>query len=190
MVLRTKTRVAEKVAVNQRIRAREVRLIGEEEVQLGIVPLREALQIAHEHGLDLVEVAPTAKPPVCRLLDYGKYKYEQTKKERKVKKSQRIGLLREVRFRPKIEEHDLQAKIRTVRKLLEEGNKVRVQVRFRGREVIYPELGWKVLKRVAEALKEEAVASNQMVKDARNIALILSPSSTKKSTKVKTDAKD
>jgi len=89
MVLRTKARVAEKVAVNQRIRAREVRLIGEGEVQLGIVPLGEALQMAREHGLDLVEVAPTAKPPVCRLLDYGKYKYEQTKKERKVKKSQK-----------------------------------------------------------------------------------------------------
>jgi len=125
---------------------------------------------------------------VCRLLDYGKYKYEQTKKERRAKKSQKVGLLKEVRFRPKIEEHDLQAKIRTVRKLLEEGNKVKVLVRFRGREVIYPELGWKVLKKVAEALKEEAVASNQPTKNPRSIALTLSaPSapSAKKSTKVK-----
>ena len=136
MALRVKTGITQKVAVNQRIRARSVRLIGEGEEQLGILPIFEALQIARERGLDLVEIAPTASPPVCRLLDYGKYKYEQTKKERKVRKSQRVGLLREVRFRPKIEEHDLQAKIRTVKKLLEEGNKVRVRVRFRGREVI------------------------------------------------------
>jgi len=98
-------------------------------------------------------------------------------------------LLREVRFRPKIEEHDLQAKIRTIRKLLEEGSKVRVSVRFRGREVIYPELGWKVLQKVGEALKEEAVASDHLVKDARHIALILLPSPAKKSTVVKSDAK-
>lgn len=98
-------------------------------------------------------------------------------------------MLREVRFRPKIEEHDLQAKIRTIRKLLEEGSKVRVSVRFRGREVIYPELGWKVLQRVAEGLKEEAVASDHLVKDERHIALILLPSPAKKSTVVKSDAK-
>lgn len=153
------------------------------------MPLRQALQIAREHDLDLLEVAPTATPPVCRLLDYGKYKYEQTKKERRTKKSQKVGLLKEVRFRPKIEEHDLQAKIRTVKKLLEKGNKVRVLVRFRGREVIYPELGWKVLKKVAEALKEEAVASDHPVKNQRSIALTLSASSTKKSIKVKSDAK-
>jgi len=190
MALRVKTGIVKRVAVNQRIRAREVRLIGEGEEQLGILPLREALQIARERGFDLVEIAPTARPPVCRLLDYGKYKYEQTKKERKVKRSQKVGLLREVRFRPKIEEHDLQAKIRTVRKLLEEGNKVRVLVRFRGREVIYPELGWNVLKKVAEAVKEEAVASNHLAKDRRNIALTLSPISVRRFKETKSDAKD
>jgi translation initiation factor IF-3 len=147
------------------------------------------LQVAQERGLDLVEVSPTVIPPVCRLLDYGKYKYEQSKKERRVKKSQKVGLLKEVRFRPKIEEHDLQAKIRTIRKLLEEGSKVRVLVGFRGREVIYPELGWKVLQRVAEALKEEAIASDHLVKDKRHITLTLSPSFAKKSTGVKSDAK-
>lgn len=135
-----------------------------------------------------MEVAPTASPPVCRLLDYGKYKYEQTKKEKRKKRGQR-GLLREVRFRPKIEEHDLQAKIRKVRELLEEGNKVRVSVRFRGREIIYPELGWKVLQKVAEALKEEAVASDHPVKDARNIALTLSPIPARRSKEAKLDAK-
>lgn len=153
------------------------------------MPIRQALYIAQEQGLDLVEVSATANPPVCRLLDYGKYKYEQEKKERKVKRSQKGGLLKEVRFRPKIEQHDLQAKIKTIKKLLDEGNKVRVSVRFRGREVIYPELGWKVLQRVVEALKEEAVASDQLVKDKRHIVLTLSPSSAKKSTEVKSDAK-
>jgi translation initiation factor IF-3 len=155
---------------------------------LGVVPLQKALQIAYERGLDLVQVASTVSPPVCRLLDYGKYKYEQTKKERKAKKGQRVGLLREVRLRPKIEEHDLQAKIRTTRKLLEEGNKVRLVLRFRGREIIYPELGWNVLRKVAEASKEIAMASSSS-NNARSIALVLSPVSRKKSKEKETDAK-
>ncbi len=153
------------------------------------MPLYRALQIAEEHDLDLVAVAPTAVPPVCRLLDYGKYKYEQTKKERKAKKGQRVGLLREVRLRPKIEEHDLQAKVRTIRKLLDEGNKVRLVIRFRGRENIYPELGWKVLRKVTEALKEASVASDHPVTNPRSIALTLSPLPTKKTKEVTSDAK-
>jgi translation initiation factor IF-3 len=152
------------------------------------VPLPKALQIARERGLDLVQVASTTTPPVCRLLDYGKYKYEQTKKERKAKRGQRVGLLKEVRLRPKIEEHDLQAKIRTAKKLLEEGNKVRLVLRFRGREVVYPELGWKVLQKVTEASKEIAVVSSS-VNDARSIALVLSPVSLKKSKEAEIDAK-
>jgi translation initiation factor IF-3 len=151
------------------------------------VPFPKALQIAEERGLDLVQVATTV-PPVCRILDYGKYKYEQTKKERKAKKGQRVGLLKEVRLRPKIEEHDLQSKIRTTRKLLEEGNKVRLVLRFRGREIIYPELGWKVLREVAEASKEVAVVSSS-ANEQRSIALILAPVSLKKSKETETDAK-
>jgi translation initiation factor IF-3 len=135
-----------------------------------------------------VQVASTTTPPVCRLLDYGKYKYEQTKKERKAKRGQRVGLLREVRLRSKIEEHDLQAKIRTTKKLLEEGNKVRLVLRFRGREVVYPELGWKVLRKVAEASKEIAVVSSS-ANDERVIALVLSPVSLKKSKEAGIDAK-
>jgi translation initiation factor IF-3 len=152
------------------------------------VPLPKALQIAYEHGLDLAQVASTMTPPVCRILDYGKYKYEQTKKERKTKRSHRIGSLKEVRLRPKIEEHDLQAKIKTTKKLLEEGNKVRLVLRFRGREVIYPELGWKVLRKVAEASKEIAIVSNT-VNDTTNIALVLSPVSQKKSKETGINAK-
>jgi translation initiation factor IF-3 len=133
-----------------------------------------------------VQVATTA-PPVCRILDYGKYKYEQTKKERKARRGQRVGLLKEVRLRPKIEEHDLQAKIRTTKKLLEEGNKVRLLLRFRGREVIYPELGWKVLRGVAEASKEIAVISSS-TNEQRSIALVLAPVSLKKTKEIETDA--
>lgn len=152
------------------------------------MPIQKAMQIAFERGLDLVQVASTMSPPVCRLLDYGKYKYEQTKKERKAKKGQRVGLLKEVRLRPKIEEHDLQAKIKTTKKLLEEGNKVRLFLRFRGREVIYPELGWGVLRKVAEALKEVAVVTSS-TNEERTIALVLSPASQKKYKETVTDAK-
>jgi translation initiation factor IF-3 len=165
-----------------------VRLIGENGEQLGVMPVQKAQQIANERGLDLVQVGSTMTPPVCRLLDYGKYKYEQTKKERKAKRGQRVGLLKEVRLRPKIEEHDLQAKIKTTKKLLEEGNKVRLVLRFRGREVIYPELGWKVLRRVTEESKDVAVVSNS-VNDQRSIALVLSPVAQKKPKETKADAK-
>jgi translation initiation factor IF-3 len=187
-VPRGRKSIVKELLTNRRIRAREVRLIGEDGEQLGVVPLQKALQMAYERGLDLVQVASTMTPPVCRLLDYGKYKYEQTKKERKAKRGQRVGLLKEVRLRPKIEEHDLQAKIRTTKKLLEEGNKVRLFLRFRGREVIYPELGWNVLRKVAEASKELAVVSSS-VNDERSIALVLSPVSHKKSKETGTDAK-
>ena len=180
--------IVKELLTNRRIRAREVRLIGEDGEQLGVVPLQKALQMAYERGLDLVQVASTMTPPVCRILDYGKYKYEQTRKERKAKRGQRVGLLREVRLRPKIEEHDLQAKIKTTKKLLEEGNKVRLFLRFRGREVIYPELGWNVLRKVAEASKELAVVSSSGGAE-RTIALVLSPVSQKKSKETETDAK-
>ena len=165
-----------------------MRLIGENGEQLGVLPIQKALQIAYERGLDLVQVASTVAPPVCRLLDYGKYKYEQTKKERKAKRGQRVGLLKEVRLRPKIEEHDLQAKIKTTKKLLEEGNKVRLVLRFRGREIIYPELGWNVLRKMAEASKELAVVSSSS-NEGRSIALVLSPVAQKKSKEKETDAK-
>ncbi len=165
-----------------------MRLIGENGEQLGVVPTQKALQIAYERGLDLVQVASAVAPPVCRLLDYGKYKYEQTKKERKAKRGQRVGLLKEVRLRPKIEEHDLQAKIKTAKKLLEEGNKVRLVLRFRGREIIYPDLGWNVLRKVAEASKELAVVSSSN-NEGRSIVLVLSPVSQKKSKEKETDAK-
>jgi translation initiation factor IF-3 len=173
--------------VNRQIRAREVRVIGEEGEQLGTLPIAKALQLAQEQELDLVMVAPNAIPPVCRLTDYGKFRYEQLKKDKKGRKAQK-GLLREVRLRPKIEEHDLQDKIRKTKELLADGNKVKISVRFRGREIVYPELGWQVLKRVAEALKDDAVATSQPSKDARNIALTLAPVVGKKPQEAKQDA--
>ena len=152
-----------------------------------MMPLLRALQIAQEQELDLVAVAPKTIPPVCRILDYGKYKYEQTKKERRARQSQRAALLKEVRFRPRIEEHDLHVKMEKVKELLEEGSKVRIWLRLRGREIIYPEQGWKVLQKVAESFKDIATATNSS-RDARNMALILTPISAKKSKKEKVDA--
>jgi len=182
--------IVKRLRINLQIRAGKVRLIGEEGEQLGEVPLSQALQIAREHELDLVEVAPTSSPPVCKVLDYGKYKYEQAKKERKAKKGQRVGLLREVRLRPKIEEHDLQGKIKITRKLLMEGNKVKVRMRFRGRERIYPEMGTKVLQKLAESLKDVAVVSNWSTGEVRNMFAVLAPVSREKSKEVKSNAQN
>jgi translation initiation factor IF-3 len=139
------------------------------------MPRQQALETARKRGFDLVEVAPTAAPPVCRLLDYGKYKYEQAKKERELKRSQRVSLLREVRFRPNIDDHDFEAKVRTIKKLLDEGDKVKVTVRFRGREITHPELGWKLLQRVSEALQGAAAIARQPIIEGRSMTVILAP---------------
>ena len=137
--------------------------------------LPQALEAAREHGLDLVEVAPTSTPPVCRLLDYGRYKYLQAKKERETRKSQRSVLLREIRVRPKIHEHDLDSKIRSVKRLLAGGDKVKISVRFRGREVTRPELGKKVLQQMLDQLKDVAVVNEPLVVEQRGLSLIFSP---------------
>ncbi len=164
--------------------------MGEKGEQLGIMPLFEARELAKKRNFDLVEVAPTAVPPVCRLLDYGKYRYEQAKKERETKKTQKASLLRQVRLRPKIGAHDLEAKIRAVNKLLDEGSKVRVTVLFRGREITHPEIGWRLLQKVAEAMKDIASIDRQpSMEDGRMMTLILSPSPTRK-TKEKEEVKE
>jgi len=155
-------------------------LVGEEGEQLGIMPLYRAREVARENNLDIVEVAPTAMPPVCRLMDYGKYKYEQTKKEREARKSQKVSLLREVRLRPKIDNHDFEAKTRSVRKLLGDGNKVRVTVMFRGREVTHPEIGLRLLQRMAESLEGAASVEKQPLMDGRRMTMILSSTAIQK----------
>lgn len=142
--------------VNRQIRAREVRLIDETGKQVGIVPLQEALRIAEDKGLDLVEIAPQAKPPVCKIMDYGKFKYELKKKEREARKKQREHQIevKDIRMKVRIEEHDLQVKLKHMREFLEDGDKVRVRIRFRGRENIHPELGEKLFKRIVEELQD------------------------------------
>ena len=164
--------------------------MGEKGEQLGIMPLDQARDIGRNRNLDLVEVAPTAEPPVCRLLDYGKYKYEQAKKEREARKSQRIVLLREVRIRPKIGNHDFEAKAKSATKLLDGGDKVKVSVLFRGREITHPELGWRLLQRMAESLKEAGDVEGQPMMVGRRMNVVLSPVAAQKAKKVKEEAKE
>jgi translation initiation factor IF-3 len=180
--------IIKKLRINERIIAREVRLVGEKGEQLGIMPLAQAREMARRQNLDLVEVAATAVPPVCRLLDYGKFKYEQAKKEREARKSQRVVLLREVRLRPRIDDHDFEAKTRTVKKLLGEGDKVKVTVLFRGREIVHPELGLRLLQRMATSLEEAASIDRQPSLDGKRMIMILSPLSGQKA-KVKEEVK-
>lgn len=149
--------------------------MGEKGEQLGIMPLAQAREVARKNNLDLVEVAPTAAPPVCRLIDYGKYKYEQGKKERGARKSQKVSLLREVRMRPKIGVHDFDAKARKVRQLLGEGDKVKVTILFRGREITHPELGWKLLQRMAGTVEEIASIEREPAMEGRRMTIILLP---------------
>jgi len=161
--------------LNDRIRVREVRLIDETGAQLGIVPIERALELAQERSLDLVEVAPQAVPPVCRLLDYGKFKYEQAKKENEARKHQKNVVLREVRMKPKIGQHDIDFKTRTAEKLLKAGDKVKVTVMFRGREITHPEIGRSLLDRVYEQLKDFSTIENPPRLEGRFLSMILAP---------------
>ena len=154
--------------------------MGEKGEQLGIMPLAQAQETARRQNLDLVEVAPTSVPPVCRILDYGKYKYAQAKKEQEARKSQKVSLLRQVRMRPKIGDHDFEAKARTARKLLADGDKVKVTILFRGREITHPQLGLKLLHRMAEAMNESAIIERQPAMEGRQLHIILAPISVQK----------
>ena len=159
--------------INEQIRDKEVRLIGPDGAQLGIVSSREAFAKAQEAGLDLVKIAPQAKPPVCKIIDYGKYRYEQQKREKEAKKKQKIVTLKEVKLRPHIEDHDFYVKMKNASKFLAEGNKVKVTIMFRGRELSHPELGMAVLTRFAEELKETASIEKAAKLEGRNMTMIL-----------------
>nr|WP_222926331.1 translation initiation factor IF-3 [Fervidicola ferrireducens] len=161
--------------VNYEIKAREVRVIDVDGKQLGIMPLKEALKLAQERQLDLVKVAPQAKPPVCKIMDYGKYKYEQSKKEKEARKNQKVISVKEIRMSPNIEEHDFQVRVKSALRFLDDGNKVKVTVRFRGREITHTQLGEDVLKRLAESVKEKAIVEKPPVIEGRNMVMILSP---------------
>lgn len=154
------------------------------------MPLVQARETARKHNLDLVEVAPTSVPPVCRLLDYGKFKYEQQKKEQLARKTQKVTLLREIRLRPKIGTHDFDAKARTARKLVSEGAKLKVTLMFRGREITHPELGWKLLQRMAETLSDIATIERQPVMEGRRMHIILAPTTAKPKAAVKAETKE
>ena len=182
--------IIKKLRINERVFATEVRLVGEKGEQLGVMPLYQAREVAKTRNLDLVEVAATAEPPVCRLLDYGKYKYEQAKKERDAKKSQKISLLREVRIRPKIGAHDFEAKLRSARRLLNGGDKVKINVLFRGREITHPEIAWQLLQKMAESLKDIASTEGQPSMMGRRMNVVLSPVVIQKPKKIKEVVKE
>jgi translation initiation factor IF-3 len=180
-------RVGKQYRINGMIRAREVRVVGEAGEQLGVLPTSEAIKLAQEHEVDLVEVAPTVEPPVCRLLDYGKFKYEQQKKEREAHKRQATVSVRQVRMRPKTGQHDLDFKTALVGKLLAKGNKVKVLVLFRGREISHAQLGKELLDNVANALAEKASVERSASMEGRSMSMILSPTPAKKPKKEKTE---
>ncbi len=175
-----KRNIFKELRVNEIIRCKEVRLVGDKGEQLGIMLLYQAREVAQKHNLDLVEVAPTATPPVCRLMDYGKYKYLQTKKEREARKGQKLSLLREVRLRPKIGVHDFESKARKARKLLEGGDKVKVTIMFRGRENTHPELGLRLIDRMWESLKELSSVEKQPTREGARLHIILTPLASQK----------
>lgn len=173
------TGIVRELRINNWIRAREVRLIGANAENHGVVPLEQARGIARDSGLDLVEVDPNGSPPVCRVLDYGKYKYQQAKRERDARKHQKGGMLHEVRMRPRIGQADMDRKVALVERLLAEGDKVKLAVMFRGREMSHPEVGRAVLNRALEALNELAAVEKRPSMEGRFLTVILTPSTKK-----------
>ncbi|MDJ0868660.1 MAG: translation initiation factor IF-3 [Myxococcota bacterium] len=161
--------------MNERIRAHEIRVVDVDGEQLGVMTPPEAIQRAQERGLDLVEVAPNARPPVCRIMDYGKYKYEQKKKKAAGKTKAHAASLKEVKIRPRTDDHDLEFKLRNARKFLMEGDKVKVTLMFRGREIVHTRLGRDQLDRVKEMLADIATVENQPRLDGRFMSMILVP---------------
>ena len=168
-----------KVRVNERIRAASVRVIGPDGAQLGVMASKDALLAAQEHGLDLVEVSPNSKPPVCRIMDFGKFKYEQSKRAKKARKKQHVMHLKEVKLRPKIEEHDFEFKMNHARRFLEAHDKVKFTVTFRGREMTHAELGHKLMERVVGELDSMGQAEAPVRLEGRNLVLIMVPKSQK-----------
>lgn len=161
--------------VNRRIRVPEIRVIGEDGEQLGIMPTIQALRRAEAVSLDLVEVQPRAKPPVCKIMDYGKYKYEQSRKLAESKKKQQQIELKEVKFRPKTGDHDFDVKVKNLKRFLEKGNKGKVTVMFRGREIVHPDIGREMLNRVIQALGEDALIEQHPRLEGRQMVMIVAP---------------
>ena len=165
----------QRVRVNDQIRISPVRLVGEDGEQIGIVSIEEARERAEERGLDLVEVAPDARPPVCKLMDYGKFKYEEARRAREAKKKQRVMQVKEVKFRPNTDTHDYEVKMRNVTKFLENGDKVKITLRFRGREMAHQDLGRNLLERVAEDTKAIGKVEHMPKMEGRQMIMIIGP---------------
>lgn len=164
--------------INRQIRAREVFVIGEDNQKKGVMNVFDAIALAEEVGLDLVEISPNANPPVCKIIDYGKYRYEQEKKMKEAKKNQTIIKMREIRMQPKIDKHDLEVKSKAIGEFLSEGDKCKVTIRFHGRELAHTELGKEVLDRILDMLTEKEILYNvdtQPVMEGRNMSMLLSP---------------
>lgn len=166
--------------INRKIRAAQVRVIDQEGNQAGIMSLRDALIMAEEQALDLVEISPNAEPPVCKIIDYGKFRYDQTKKEKESKKAQHQVKIKEIKLKPNIDEHDFITKAKAARQFLEKGNKVKVSCFFRGRELAYPERGEKIVKRICEELEDVAQLEAPLKRLGRSLICVLAPGALKK----------
>lgn len=167
------------VSINNEIKAKEVRLIDADGTMLGIVSVAEALEIALQKDLDLVEISPNAEPPVCRIADYNKTMYEKAKKDKEAKKSQKVVTLKEVRLSAKIEEHDLDVKSKNAHKFLTEGNKVKASIRFKGRQQKYTEDGYEVLSRFADSIKEVGSVEKAPALEGRTLTMVINPKTSK-----------
>ena len=165
--------IKQELPINEQIRAKEVQLIDEQGEKKGVVKLNEALDLAYEKKLDLVLVAPNAQPPVCKIMNYGKYKFEQAKREKEAKKKQKVFEVKEIRITPNIEQHDFEFKVKNARKFIEDGNKVKITVRFRGRELNYVKLGEANLNKFTEALSDIASPEKKAVLEGKNMFIIL-----------------
>jgi translation initiation factor IF-3 len=171
--------ISKDMFVNDAIRAKQVRLVGQNGDQIGIISKQEALEMAQNANLDLVMVAPNAKPPVCRIMDYGKYRFEQQKRDKEARKNQKIINLKEIRLSPTIEEHDFNTKLRNAIKFLSNGDKVKASIRFRGRAIIHSEIGKKVLERLANECAEVGTVESYPKMEGRSMFLVLAPKNEK-----------
>jgi translation initiation factor IF-3 len=175
--------------INDEIRDREVRLIDQNGEQLGVMLTRQALELAEERQLDLVKIAPQARPPVCKLMDYGRFRFEQSKRERELRKNQKVITIKEVRLSATIEDHDVDVKFRNAVKFLQEGDKVKVNIRFRGRQITHAEIGLKVMRDFAERIKQYGVVERQPLLEGRNMIMILAPRDKDKDERAPTSAR-
>lgn len=163
------------VRINERIRVREVRLIDEDGKQVGVIPTIEALEIARERGVDLVEVQPNAVPPVCKLMDYGRFRYEESRKEREARRKQKSFEVKEIRLKPNITDHDLEYRINQARKFLTDGDKVKISVRFRGRQNLHKDIGYQLLLRVVEIIRDTGTPDQMPASEGQDMSVTFSP---------------